>query len=72
MYLPKNNSKWTIACSIKCNGGGEYGAKTVSRAKKKVKVLWNFLNQPSKSAIEDFNMVLAKAQLRAYQGSLKN
>jgi hypothetical protein len=29
------NSKWTIAYSIKCNGGGEYGAKTVKRRKEK-------------------------------------
>lgn len=43
-----------------------------SEEQKKVKVLWNLLNQPSTSAVKDFNMVLAKAQLRAYQGSLKD
>lgn len=47
------------------------GPKPSKEEMKKVKVLWNLLNQPSKSAIVDFNMVLAKAQLRAYQGSLK-
>lgn len=48
------------------------GPKPSTEQKRKIKVHWNLLNQPSKHAIEEFNMVLAKARLRVYQESLKN
>lgn len=38
---------------------------------KEVKVRWTFLNQPSQTAIENFNRVLANAQLRVYRESLE-
>lgn len=47
------------------------GPKPSIEQKKKIKVHWNLLNQPSKPAIEEFNRVLAKAQLRVYRESLK-
>lgn len=39
--------------------------------KKEVKVHWTISNQPSQKALENFNRVLAKAQLRVYRESLE-
>ena len=38
---------------------------------KEVKVHWTLLNQPSQKAIENFNRVLANAQLRGYREGLE-
>jgi len=39
--------------------------------KKEVKVHWIISNPPSQKALENFNRVLAKAQLRVYRESLE-
>lgn len=39
--------------------------------RKEIKVQWTISNQPSQKALENFNLVLAKAQLRFYRESLE-
>jgi len=43
-----------------------YGSKISREKLKEVIVHWGYLNQPSQKALENFNRVLAKAQLRVY------
>jgi len=48
------------------------GTQKVNRSKispeklKEIKVHWRMLNQPTQEALENYNRILAKAQLRVY------